>query len=421
MAVAPIKMPQLGESVTEGTIDRWLKREGDQVKQDEPIVAVVTDKVNAEIPSPFEGRLVRIVVAEGRTVPIGVEIAQMEVAEGAAAPEVAETPSVEAPGAPEPAAEALAAPPPPGSPGAERPKLSPAVRRLSQEHGIDPGQVTGTGEGGRVTYDDLLAYIAIRREAALAPEHAAPSAPEPAPAALRPSGERREERVTITAVRRQIAEHMVRSLATAPHAWGMIEVDVTELVRYRETEKAGFVQRNGVQLTYLPLIMQVLTDALQVNPYLNATWTEEAIVLKRYFNIGVAVAAPSGLIVPVVHDADQLGLVDLTRAINDVVERARNRQLRPTDVQGGTFTLNNTGALGTTAGMPIIHQPQSAIMTTEAIQRRPAVVGDGIAIRHLMNVCVSIDHRVIDGEQSAQFLVYMKNRLESWTPAIIRL
>jgi 2-oxoisovalerate dehydrogenase E2 component (dihydrolipoyl transacylase) len=435
MGVAPIKMPQLGESVTEGTVDKWLKKEGDFVKRDEPLVEVVTDKVNAEIPSPFEGKLVKISVAEGSTVDVGVEIAQIEL-EGAApeAAAAAEAATPEAPaeatprqGAAQATAEATVQEA--ESARAERPRFSPAVRRLAEEHGIDPSAIQGTGEGGRVTRDDVLAFVARSAPAAPSqPPPAPPAPPAPAPAAAAPPAPRppapdgeREELVRLSAMRRSIADHMVRSLATSPHAWTLQEVDVSDLVRYREAEKDGFRSRNGVSLTYLPFVVQVVCEALKEFPYLNSTWTADGIVLKRYVNMGIAVAVPDGLIVPVVKDADGLGFTDLARAIGDLVQRARDRKLKPEDVQGGTFTLNNTGATGSVASQPIINQPQAAILTTESIIRRPVVVGDGIAIRHMMNMCLSFDHRIVDGMMAGQFLGWVKEKLEGWSPASIRI
>ncbi|HKF76433.1 MAG TPA: dihydrolipoamide acetyltransferase family protein [Candidatus Dormibacteraeota bacterium] len=426
MGVAPIRMPQLGESVTEGTVDRWLKKEGDYVRRDEPIVEVVTDKVNAEIPSPFEGTLLRISVAEGTTIPIGTEIAVMEVA-GAEA----EVPASAAATPAGPVAAAPAAPAEPAEPAAGRQRFSPAVRRLAEEHGIDPSQLRGSGEGGRVTRDDVLAFVAGRAApaaaatspaAAAAPPAQAPP-PTPAPPAPLPAGVdgSREELVPLTVMRRSIAEHMTRSLATSPHAWTLQEIDVTELVRFREAEKEGFQRRNGAPLTYLPFVAQVVCDALAEFPFLNSTWTDEGILLRRYVNLGIAVAIPDGLIVPVVREAGRLGFTDLARAINDLVERARNRQLRPDDVAAGTFTLNNTGATGSVASQPIINQPQAAILTTEAIVRRPVVIGEGIAVRHIMNMCLSFDHRIVDGMMAGRFLGFIRERLEAWSPAVIRI
>jgi 2-oxoisovalerate dehydrogenase E2 component (dihydrolipoyl transacylase) len=214
---------------------------------------------------------------------------------------------------------------------------------------------------------------------------------------------------------------MTRSLATSPHAWTLQEVDVSALVKYRDGVKDDFSQRHGFNLTYLPFVAQVLCEALREFPYLNSTWTEDGILLKKYVHLGIAVAYPDGLIVPVIHDADRLGFTDLARAINDVASRARNKQLKPADVQGGTFTLNNTGATGSVASQPIINQPQAAILTTESILKRPVVIGDGIAVRSMMNMCMSFDHRIIDGQMSGQFVNWIKSRLEGWTPASLRI
>jgi 2-oxoisovalerate dehydrogenase E2 component (dihydrolipoyl transacylase) len=222
-------------------------------------------------------------------------------------------------------------------------------------------------------------------------------------------------------VRRSIAEHMTRSLATSPHAWTLQEVDVTELVRYREAEKEGFQRRHGSPLTYLPFVIQVVCQGLAEFPYLNSTWTDEGILLKRYVNMGIAVAIPDGLIVPVIRDADRLGLSDLARVLDDLVGRARGRRLKPEDVQAGTFTLNNTGATGSVASQPIINQPQAAILTTEAIVRRPVVIGEGIAVRNMMNMCLSFDHRIVDGMMAGQFLGYVRRRLEAWSPADVQV
>src|SRR5207237_8837972 len=256
--------------------------------------------------------------------------------------------------------------------------------------GIDPTSLTGSGMGGRVTRDDVLSAVGN------APQPAAPQAPArpgtPAtPTPSRTDG-KRDELVKLSVIRKSIAEHMVRSLAPSPHAWTLQEVDVTNLVRYREAEKESFKSRHGTALTYLPFVAQVLCEALRDFPWLNSSWTDEGVVLKRYINLGIAVSIPDGLIVPVVKDADQLGFTDLVRAINDLVDRARAKQLKTDDVQGGTFTLNNTGATGSISSQPIINQPQAAILTTEAIVKRPVVIDDAIAIRHMMNTSLSLDH-----------------------------
>jgi 2-oxoisovalerate dehydrogenase E2 component (dihydrolipoyl transacylase) len=425
MGLAQIKMPQLGESVTEGTVDKWLKNEGDFVKRDEPLVEVITDKVNAEIPSPFEGKLVKITAAQGETVLVGAVIAQIEVAGAPAAAAPAKQQAAASPVVPAP--QAREGPEAPGPATLEAPtgggngnaRLSPAVRKLAAEHGIDPTTLRGSGMGGRVTRDDVLAAVGGAAAAAQAP--ARPAAPSQPARPQAPRDGAREELVKLSVMRRSIAEHMVRSLATSPHAWTMQEVDVTNLVRYRESEKEGFRARHGVPLTYIPFVVQIVCEAIKQYPWLNSTWTDEGVVLKHYINMGIAVSIPDGLIVPVLKDADQRGFTDLVRSLNDLIERARNKQLKPDDVQGGTFTLNNTGATGSVASQPIINQPQAAILTTESIVRRPVVIGDGIAVRQMMNMAMSFDHRIIDGMMAGQFLAFIKKRLEEWTASSIKL
>jgi 2-oxoisovalerate dehydrogenase E2 component (dihydrolipoyl transacylase) len=400
------------------------------VRRDEPLVEVVTDQVNAEVPSPFEGKLVRIEVGEGQTVPVGTALAELDV-EGAARTEAvdAAAPAVDqaegTPGAAEAAVETAAtAAPVPVTDG--RSRLSPAVRRLAEEHGVDLSTLAGSGLGGRVTREDVLSFVASREQEA--PE-AAPAEPPrqpspPAPARTPPAqvaAEPEDELVQVGAVRRQIAEHMVRSVHTAPHAWGMREVDMAALVAYREANKEQFRERHGINLTYMPFVIQVLCDALRANPYLNATWTDEGILLRGNLNIGVAVALPDTLIVPVVKHADRLGLLDLARAIHDLSMRARTRSLKPEDVRGGTFTLNNTGAIGSIQGMAIINQPQAAILSTEAIVKRPVVREDQVVIRPIMYLTMSFDHRVVDGLQAGKFLSAMQEGLEGWTPAKIKI
>jgi len=402
MARTTLKMPQLGESVTEGTVDRWLKQEGDMVRRDEPIVEVVTDKVNAEIPSPFEGRLVRIDVQPGQTVPIGAALAEIEV-EGA-------TPA--APPPPKPAEPP--APPPPHAAAAPAPatdhaRVSPAVRKLVQDNNLDLSQIAGTGPGGRVTREDVQAYLASKPAPAAAP----PAAPR--------TGERGDEIVRISAVRRQIAEHMVRSVSTSPHAWSLREVDVTKLQAYREANKDEFSQRYGFPLSYVPFFVQIVSEALLKNPYLNSTWTDDGIVLHHFVNMGIAVALPDALIVPVIKDADLMGFTDLAHAINDIATRARNKQLKPDDVRGGTFTLNNTGALGSVAGQSIINQPQAAILSTESIRKRPVVVNDEVVVRPIMNLTMSFDHRIVDGLAASRFMGDVSKGIEEWSPASLKL
>ncbi|TMC73628.1 MAG: 2-oxo acid dehydrogenase subunit E2 [Chloroflexi bacterium] len=409
MGRTTLKMPQLGESVTEGTVDRWLKQEGDMVRLDEPIVEVVTDKVNAEIPSPFEGRLVRIKVGAGETVAIGTALAELEV-EGTT--DVAAEPAQpEADKRDELAPSTPALPTAsPAASSAEGDRVSPAVRRLLEDNGLELSQITGTGGGGRVRREDVIAYLA---------EHRTPTPAKAQPAAA--SSDPRDELVRISAVRRQIAEHMVRSVSTSPHAWALREVDVTNLVEYRVAQKDQFEARHGFSLSYVPFFIQIVCDALLKNPYLNSTWTEEGIILKPYVNMGIAVALPDSLIVPVIKDADQMGFIDLAHALNDLATRARNKTLRPDDVRGGTFTLNNTGALGSVAGQSIINQPQAAILSTESIRKRPVAVDDAVAIRPMMNLTMSFDHRIIDGLAASRFLNAVQSGIEDWTPASLKI
>ncbi len=305
------------------------------------------------------------------------------------------------------------------------PRLSPAVRRLAHEHGLDLSGIRGTGMGGRITRDDVLRYLesgnlesgnlesgnleSIESAAESAAASASASEMEAKPAAD-------EEYVPLTPVRRMIAEAMVRSVSQIPHAWSTVEVDVTGLVAARAARREAFRQREGVDLTYLPFVIRILVESLKENPTFNASWGGDKIILKKRLNIGLAVAAPSGLVVPVIHDADRLSLSALAHAVADLTQRARQNKLTLSDVQGGTFTLNNTGALGSTVSQPIINYPQAAIMTTEAIQKRPVVINDAIAIRSMMNLCLSFDHRINDGAESSAFIQSVKRRLESISP-----
>jgi 2-oxoisovalerate dehydrogenase E2 component (dihydrolipoyl transacylase) len=432
-------MPKLGESVVEGTVLRWLKREGEAVKKYEPLAEVVTDKVNSEIPSPAEGTVARLTVAEGATVAVGVEIAQITTgaaptdASGDRAP--AAPPNAPAASSPTPAT----APAPPATReahednGDTKLRSSPLVRRLAKEHGINVDEIQGTGTGGRVRKEDILAYIEQRGTApAPAPAPAAtPSqpvvtpprpmvvrAPTPAPV---PTVAEDEEPVPLTQARRAIAEHMVRSLATSPHTWTYVEVDVSGLTRWRRAERETFRQREGFDLTYVPFVCKALVETLREHPMLNSTWRDGQVILKKRINLGVAVALEDNLVVPVVRDADRLNIAGLAHALDDLVTRARDGKLKPDDVQGGTFTLNNTGSLGSLLSKPIINQPQAAILTMEAIQKRVVVIespdgDDAIAIRPMMNVCISFDHRICDGLQVGRFMQALKKRIEGFAP-----
>ncbi|HLI27504.1 MAG TPA: dihydrolipoamide acetyltransferase family protein, partial [Chloroflexota bacterium] len=380
----PIRMPQLGESVAEGTLGRWLKRVGDWVAKDEPLAEIITDKVNAELPSPVAGRVEALLVQEGETVPAGTEIAR--VAEESASPAAAAAPreatgtgaqALPAAGAPLPAEPWVSATAPVAPAEApRRPRSSPLVRRLAEEHGVDLRQLQGTGLGGRITKDDLLAYLERRGQVATA----APAAPPEEPVAAVPApAAPEEESIPLSPMRRAIAEHLTRVIQTVPQAWTMVEVDMTNLVRWRQREREAFRQREGVDLTYLAPLVAAVVEALKAHPRLTARWAGDRLVRARHLHLGIAVALDDGLIVPVLHDADGLNLVGLARALADLVARARAGALGLADVQGAVFTVNNTGAFGSVVSVPIVPEGQTGIITLEAITRRPVVVGEGIA------------------------------------------
>ena len=416
-----IELPQVGESVTEGVIGKWLKSVGDRVERFDPLVEVVTDKVNMEMPSPVTGTLTALLVDEGETIPMGTPIAEVAV-EG-------ETVSQDPPSVPsDPPAEApplnrigtllkdVAPVGPTGSGGpisSDGPsrqdsgqrtrRYTPAVLRLAEERGVDLEMVQGTGIGGRVTLKDVRGLI----------ERAEQTAAPHTPTSESPSQVADEERVPLSPVRRMIAANMVKSASEIPQAWTLVEADVTGLVARRQAVRADFQQREGINITYLPFVMKAVAESLKENPLLNSSWDGDAIIYKRRINIGIAAAAPDGLVVPVVHDADTLSIADLASKIDNLVGRARRGKLDLEDVQGGTFTLNNTGALGSIMSQPLVNYPQAAILTTEAIVKRPTIVGDGIAIRSMMNLCMSFDHRIMDGAEASAFINAVKFRLES--------
>lgn len=464
--MAKVTMPQLGESVAEGTIGKWLKQPGDHVDKYEPLLEVITDKVNAEVPSPFEGILKEILAEEGATVPNNAEIAVIETADDGAAPAEAPAtaqapaaapatgpagsdespaptaPAPAAPAAPTPAAPAPTAPAPApvlapaaiaatGDPDA---RMTPAVRRLLREHGLSPDQIVGTGGGGRITRDDVLAVVESIRTGGTAPVPvmAADAAPAPAAPATRgpapapapgstiefPAGAD-EVLLPMTQMRKGIAAQMTRSLLV-PHAYVHMEVDATNLVKARERAKRDYQAREGISLSYVPFVIKAAVDALRRFPAFNAHWTDNGIMAKRRVHMGVAVAVDDGLLVPVVRDVDQLSIAGLNRAIADVAARARAGKLKLDDYGGSTFTIDNTGWFGSNLTMPIINVPEVAILTMEAITKRPVVQetpdGDVIAIRPIMNMVLAIDHRANDGAQAAAFLRVVKAWLEAVGP-----
>lgn len=450
-----IELPQVGESVTEGTITQWLKRVGDRVEKYDVIAEILTDKVSMELPAPAAGVLTEILVEEGQTVPMGAPIAairtesEVETDSQPVDRQPAQPPQSEsidrtgvllkdvAPvgptgsGALESAAAAQAAEPPTSAakPVGKRRRYSPAVTRLAEQRGVDLTQVSGSGINGRITRKDVLAFIETAAQTQTAPVAAAPAADAPtaasagadttavSPAAAQapaaPAASADEERMPLSAVRRMIAANMARSASEIPAAWSITEVDVSGLVRRREAVKDSFRQREGVNITYLAFVVKAVAQSLKENPLLNSSWDGDAILLKKRVNIGIAVAATDGLVVPVIRDADTLSVAGIAKRVADLTARARQGSLSVEDVQFGTFTLNNTGALGSVASQPIINHPQAAILTTEAIVKRPVAVGDAIAIRSMMNICLTFDHRIMDGAEASAFANAVKRRLEA--------
>jgi len=429
-----IVVPQLGESIAEGTISKWLKKAGDTVRKDEPVVEIMTDKITVEVPAPSEGTIGAITVEEGQTVPVGVEIAVI-LKQGEAAPAVgsvaaapaakpstasaaAAAPSAGKPATapsrtivatppmpPAPQVPPMPSPPSRGGNGHERPGfLSPIVRRLAREHGVDPSRVRGTGRGGRITREDMLAFIEGGGAAAAAPPRIGIS--------RAPSGPM-EERIALTGVRKVIAERMVKSKFTAVHTTCMEEVDVSAIVRLREQVKDSLRKEQGVRLTYTPFFVKAAVFALQDFPRMNATWQgDDAVVVKRYYNMGVAVGRDEGLLVPVVKDVGNMDLITLARSINDLSERAHANRLAPDDLQGGTFSVTNAGLFGSLTSTPIINYPEVAILGVHKIAPRPTVVDGQIVIRPMTILACTFDHRWIDGHTAVQFLTRVKEVLE---------
>jgi len=414
-----VVMPQLGESVHEGTISRWLVKPGDKVTEFEPLLEVDTDKVSAEVPSPVSGILREIIAKEGETVQAGAEIAVVEVGadgEKAAAPVPTPAPAAAAPApvakpAPQPAstpAPTPAAPPAPVLDGGEH-RYSPAVQMQASELGVDLSKVQGTGIGGRVTKKDVEQFAAAAKTT---PASRAPAAPTPAAAA--PS--EGDQVVQLTRVRRLIAENMVRSKSTIPHAWQTQEADMSGVVANRGANKAAFQNQEGFSLTYLPYVMAATLSALREHPEVNSTFNETELIIHRDINLGISVGLEDTLVVPVIRRADGLSIAGLARAVNDLATRARNKQLKADDLSGGTFTVNNSGTFGTLFSYSVINPGQAGILTMEAIVDRPMAVKGMIGIKPMMYLCFSFDHRVLDGLKAARFLTSCRKWLESVTP-----
>lgn len=410
-------MPQLGESVTEGTISKWLVKAGDLVKKYDPICEVTTDKVNAEVPSTFSGTISEIVVQEGETVAVGTFICSIA-AEGEAASSVSSA-SVPAETSIE------TSPSQEGEPAKQR--YSPAVLKLAQENGLNLALISGTGMGGRITRKDVLEIVEGKRQMAATsvaepiPSVTAPPTPQAAaaPAPIEPEAiaipvNPGDQVIPVSAIRKTIASRMVQSKHEAPHAWTMVECDVTNLVNYRNHVKDEFKKQEGIHLTFLPFFIKAVVEALKEFPILNSQWNGDKILVKKAINISIAVATDDALYVPVIKDADQKSIFGLAKAVDDLAKKTRAGKLTVDDMTGGTFTVNNTGSFGSVLSTPIINQPQAAILSVEAIVKRPVVIDDMIAIRDRMNLCLSLDHRILDGLVCGRFLQRVKQKIEGF-------
>jgi pyruvate dehydrogenase E2 component (dihydrolipoamide acetyltransferase) len=452
MAVDVI-MPQMGESIFEGTITKWLKKAGDKIERDEPLFEISTDKVDAEIPSPSAGVLKEIKVGEGQTVPIQTVVAVIEASDGASSSAPAAAPAKQAAAtaapppaaksaAPAPSAPALAAPQPAASSG-EKVRSSPLVRKIARENNIDVSQVPGTGAGGRVSKSDILSAVqgggAPAAAASSASTSSAPAAPPPArPAGVPPAtggasasavlenAVPREkmyfghyEVQPMTVMRQRIAEHMVLSKHVSPHVYSVDEADMTAIATLRAKMKTKFEETTGTKLTFMPFFVRAAVEALRAFPTVNASVDGTNIILHKECNIGIAVALDWGLIVPVIKNAEEKNFLGIARTMNDLAERARAKKLKPEEVAEGTFAITNPGVFGGLFGLPVINQPNVAILGLGTIEKRPVVIDDAIAIRSMVYLTLSYDHRVVDGAVAHQFMAKLKHTLENWTESIL--
>jgi pyruvate dehydrogenase E2 component (dihydrolipoamide acetyltransferase) len=464
-------MPQMGESIFEGTITRWLKKPGDRVERDEPLFEISTDKVDAEIPAPSAGVLKEIKVTEGQTVPIQTVVAVIDSAgaaaaqttaepaatpappatpEKAAAPKAAAAPPapavpapVPAPAAPAASAPATAPPPPAVRENGQKIRSSPLVRKLAKEHNVDLGSMEGSGAGGRISKRDILAAVGtggarpaapVAATSAPAPATATPSAspappPGPGGAIAHPALENAVPRERIyfgnyevqpmSVMRQRIAEHMVASKHVSPHVYSIDEADMTKIAKIRERSKAEFETKYGTKLTFMPFFVRACVEALRAFPTVNASADAATVVLHREINVGIAVALDWGLIVPVIKNAEEKNFLGLARGMNDLAERARAKKLKPEEVQESTFSITNPGVYGGLMGLPVINQPNVAILGIGAIQKRPMVIEDAIAIRSMVYLTLSYDHRVVDGAVAHQFVGKVKGYLEGWAEEVL--
>ncbi|MDR0268628.1 MAG: 2-oxo acid dehydrogenase subunit E2 [Paenibacillus sp.] len=419
MMTEQVVMPQLGESVTEGTLSKWLVKVGDRVKKYDSICEVATDKVVAEVPSVAAGTITEIVVQEGETVAVQSLICYIATDEEAA-PGASRALKESAPAAQLPLVREAAAA---SAPAETKQRFSPAVMKLAQEYGIDLSLLRGTGAGGRITRLDVLEFVENKDQSPPVAEAAvqevmplADSVPSPKNVVNEPSQEEQDDKVIpITSVRRTIANRMVQSKHDAPHAWMMASCDVTNLVRFRNQIKDDFKEQEGVALTFMPFFIKAVVEAIKEFPLMNSQWAGDRIIVKKAIHVSIAVASEDALFVPVIKDADQKSILGLAKAVDHLAVKSRAGKLTMEDMSGGTFTVNNTGSFGSVLSAPIINQPQAAILSFEAIEKRPVALGDMFAIRDMMNICLSLDHRVLDGLICGRFLQSVKSKIESYS------
>lgn len=431
MAIENIKMPQLGESVTEGTIEKWLVQPGDHVNKYDPLAEVNTDKVTAEVPSSFTGIVKELIASEGETLAVGEIVCTIETEGGNSAPvEEAKTAPVEQTAeTPAGKKEETKTAAQPVKPAGSKGRYSPAVLRLAQDNDIDLTQVDGSGNEGRITRKDLMKLIdsgnipkagdapaaqaaPTQQEPPAAQQAPTPEAPKAAPAPIESAPGDIE--IPVTGVRRAIAANMLKSKHEAPHAWMMIEVDVTNLVQYRDSIKGEFKKKEGFNITYFAFFVKAVSQALKEFPMMNSMWAGDKIIQKKDINISIAVASDSALFVPVIRNSDEKSVKGIGKEVNELALKARSGKIKSVDMQGGTFTVNNTGSFGSVQSMGIINHPQAAIMQVESIVKRPVIMDNGmIAARDMVNLCLSLDHRVLDGLVCGQFLARVKEILEN--------
>ena len=425
-----ITLPEMGEGVIEGTLSRWLVKEGDRVEQFAPIAEVETDKVTTETTSDSAGVILKLCVNEGETVPVGTVLAYVGEAGESVSGNGSQSKAAAAPAPSKPVAEPpplVATPVVAPQPAPYTGRISPVVGRIASEHGVDLAQVLGTGRDGRITKEDVLAYIEARSKTPEPSEKTdrQPSQPfitpppaevslKPAPTTpVPPADEPAAELLPMTSIRRAIAEHMVRSVHTSPHVTTVFEIDFSAVAAHRRANKDSY-ERDGVRLTFTAYIVAATVQALKAHPMVNSSWSDEGVLLKREINIGMATAIDDGLIVPVIRHADGLNLLGLARTINDLADRARNKQLKPHEVKGGTFSITNHGTTGSLFATPIINQPQCGILGIGAIEKRVKVIDDAIAIRPMAYVSFTFDHRILDGASADQFVSSIKKQIETW-------